>query len=159
VFCLHICLCESYGTSGTGVTDSCVLSCGCWELNSGPLEEQPVLFTVKPSLQLQRFALSMLSHIPCMFLSCIFIFFHILLFLLDALLYLHPGSGSAAWFILLARLSFEFSNWAVGFPTELSFPLQSSPVFRALFYIPLPNPVCLKHVHQSLCLWLLTSLR
>jgi hypothetical protein len=32
-------------------------------------------------------------------------------------------------------------------------------VFRALFYIPLPNPVCLKHVHQSLCLWLLTSLR
>ena len=25
--------------------------CGCWELNSGPLEEQPVLLTSEPSLQ------------------------------------------------------------------------------------------------------------
>lgn len=25
----------------TGVTDSCELLCGCWELNPGPLEEQP----------------------------------------------------------------------------------------------------------------------
>ena len=25
--------------------------CGCWELNSGPLEEQPVLLTAEPSLQ------------------------------------------------------------------------------------------------------------
>jgi hypothetical protein len=25
--------------------------CGCWELNSGPLEEQPVLLTTEPSLQ------------------------------------------------------------------------------------------------------------
>ena len=28
--------------SDLGVRDSCELSCGCWELNSGPLEEQPV---------------------------------------------------------------------------------------------------------------------
>jgi hypothetical protein len=35
---------------GTGLTDSCELSCGCWELNSGPPEEQPVLSTTKPSL-------------------------------------------------------------------------------------------------------------
>ena len=27
------------------------LPCGCWELNSGPLEEQSVLLTAKPSLQ------------------------------------------------------------------------------------------------------------
>ena len=27
------------------------LPCGCWELNLGPLEEQPVLLTTEPSLQ------------------------------------------------------------------------------------------------------------
>jgi hypothetical protein len=27
------------------------LPCGCWELNSGPLEEQSVLLTAEPSLQ------------------------------------------------------------------------------------------------------------
>jgi hypothetical protein len=36
---------------GTGVADRCELPCGCWELNSGPLEEQPVLFTAEPFLQ------------------------------------------------------------------------------------------------------------
>lgn len=30
---------------GTGVTDSCKLPCGGWELNLCPLEEQPVLTT------------------------------------------------------------------------------------------------------------------
>jgi hypothetical protein len=25
--------------------------CGCWELNSGPFEEQPVLLTTEPSPQ------------------------------------------------------------------------------------------------------------
>jgi hypothetical protein len=29
----------------------CEPPCGCWELNSGPLEEQLVLLTTKPSLQ------------------------------------------------------------------------------------------------------------
>ena len=36
---------------GTGVTSTCELPCGCWELNPGPLEEQPVLLTAEPSLQ------------------------------------------------------------------------------------------------------------
>ena len=31
--------------------DGCEPSCGCWELNSGPLEEQTVLSTSEPSLQ------------------------------------------------------------------------------------------------------------
>ena len=35
---------------GNGVTDSCELPCGCWEVNPGPLEEQPVLLTTEPSL-------------------------------------------------------------------------------------------------------------
>ena len=47
---MHVCLCEGVGSPGTGVTDSCELPYGCWELNSGFLEEQPVLFTAEPSL-------------------------------------------------------------------------------------------------------------
>ena len=34
------------------VTDGCEPPCGCWELNSGPLEKQSVLLTAEPSLQL-----------------------------------------------------------------------------------------------------------
>jgi hypothetical protein len=33
------------------ITDGCELPCGCWELNSGPLEEQSVLLTSEASLQ------------------------------------------------------------------------------------------------------------
>ena len=33
------------------LTDSCELPCGCLELNPGPLEEQPMLFTTEPSPQ------------------------------------------------------------------------------------------------------------
>jgi hypothetical protein len=33
------------------VTDGCEPPCGCWDLNSGPSEEQSVLLTTEPSLQ------------------------------------------------------------------------------------------------------------
>jgi hypothetical protein len=33
------------------ITDGCEPPCGCWELNSGPLEEQSVLLTAEPSFQ------------------------------------------------------------------------------------------------------------
>jgi hypothetical protein len=33
------------------IIDGCEPPCGCWELNSGPLEEQSVLLTAEPSLQ------------------------------------------------------------------------------------------------------------
>ncbi|EDM00356.1 rCG35761, isoform CRA_a [Rattus norvegicus] len=33
------------------LTDGCEPPCGCWELNSGPLEEQSVLLTAEPSLR------------------------------------------------------------------------------------------------------------
>jgi hypothetical protein len=33
------------------ITDGCELPCGCWELNAGPLGEQPVSLTAEPSLQ------------------------------------------------------------------------------------------------------------
>ena len=52
VFCLYVCLCEGVRSSGARVTDRCELSCGCWELNPGPLEEQPVLLTTELSPQL-----------------------------------------------------------------------------------------------------------
>jgi len=53
-FCLHVCMCtvctqclckweEGIKLPGTRVTDGCEPSCGCWELNSGPLEEQRLL--------------------------------------------------------------------------------------------------------------------
>jgi hypothetical protein len=51
VFCLHVCLREGVGSPGTGVTDSCELPSGCWELNLGPLGEQPVLLVTEPSFQ------------------------------------------------------------------------------------------------------------
>ena len=33
------------------IIDGCEPPCGCWELNSGPLEEQAMLLTSEPSLQ------------------------------------------------------------------------------------------------------------
>jgi hypothetical protein len=33
------------------ITDGCEPPCGCWELNSEPIEEQSVLLTAEPSLQ------------------------------------------------------------------------------------------------------------
>ena len=45
-------LCEGVRSPGTGVTDNCELPCGYWELNPGPLEEQAVLLTAEPSLQI-----------------------------------------------------------------------------------------------------------
>jgi hypothetical protein len=37
------------------ITDGCEPPCGCWELNSGPLEKWPVLLTAEPSLQPEGF--------------------------------------------------------------------------------------------------------
>ena len=33
------------------IIDGCEPPCGCWKLNSGPLEEESVLLTAEPSLQ------------------------------------------------------------------------------------------------------------
>jgi hypothetical protein len=34
------------------IRDGCEPTCDCWELNSGPLNDQSVLLTAEPSLQL-----------------------------------------------------------------------------------------------------------
>ena len=49
VCCLHVC--KGVRFPGTGVSDSCVLPRGCWQLNLSPLEEQSVLLTTEPSPQ------------------------------------------------------------------------------------------------------------
>jgi hypothetical protein len=50
VFCLQ-CLPTGQKRASDPIADGCEPPCGCWELNSGPLEEQPVLLTSEPSLQ------------------------------------------------------------------------------------------------------------
>jgi len=41
----------SSDTQEEGIRSHYEPPCGCWELNSGPLEEQSVLLTTEPSLQ------------------------------------------------------------------------------------------------------------
>lgn len=43
---------EPVGFPGTEVRGSCELLCGCWELNSGPLQEQCAFLTPEPFLYL-----------------------------------------------------------------------------------------------------------
>ena len=50
VLCLHVCLQARRGHPDL-TTGSYKPSCGCWELNSEPLEEQAMLLTTEPSLQ------------------------------------------------------------------------------------------------------------
>lgn len=44
------------------LTDGCEPPHGCWELNSGPLQEQQVLLTAGPSLQLPFLSLILCSE-------------------------------------------------------------------------------------------------
>jgi hypothetical protein len=39
---------EGIRSPETGVIDGCEQHCGCWESNTSPWREQPVLLTVKP---------------------------------------------------------------------------------------------------------------
>ena len=57
------------------ITDGCEPPCGCWELNSGLLEEQSVLLTAEPSLQTQSFFLSVFFFF--VFFSFLFFFFFV----------------------------------------------------------------------------------
>lgn len=69
VFCLHVCLCthalpssQKRGqTPETEVTDVCEPLCGLWDLNPGPLQEQPGVLTTEPLLQPQWKCFSVLN--------------------------------------------------------------------------------------------------
>jgi hypothetical protein len=51
---VHCCCLQTHQKRASDlITDGCEPLCGCWELNSGPLEEQTVLLTTEPSLQPQ----------------------------------------------------------------------------------------------------------
>ena len=48
---LSVCLPAGQKRASDLISDGCEPPCGCWELNSGPLEEQAMLLTTEPSLQ------------------------------------------------------------------------------------------------------------
>jgi hypothetical protein len=49
---VYYCCFRTHGKRASDpITDGCEPLCGCWELNSEPLEEQSVLLTAGPSLQ------------------------------------------------------------------------------------------------------------
>ena len=48
---LSTCIPAGQKRASDPITDGCELPHGCWELNSGPLREQPVLLITEPSLQ------------------------------------------------------------------------------------------------------------
>ena len=50
---LPVCLPAGQKRASDLISDGCEPPCGCWEFNSGPLEEQAVLLTAEPSLQPQ----------------------------------------------------------------------------------------------------------
>jgi hypothetical protein len=59
--CMHVCMYYIYmGTlhvhaaHGKTASDHCELPCGCWELNSGPVEEQSLPLPTEPSLQVPK---------------------------------------------------------------------------------------------------------
>ena len=51
------------------ITDGCEPPYDCWELNSEPLEEQPVLLTAEPSLQPPTYLLAEPFARPIAFLN------------------------------------------------------------------------------------------
>ena len=48
---LSVCMSAGQKRAPDLITDGCEPPCRCWELNSGPLEEQAMLLTTEPSLQ------------------------------------------------------------------------------------------------------------
>ena len=55
-FSLHCsCLQTHQKRASNFITDGCEPLCGCWDLNSGPLEEQLVLLTAETSHQPHTF--------------------------------------------------------------------------------------------------------
>jgi hypothetical protein len=65
-----VCLCEGVRFPGTGAADSFEVPCVYWELNSDPLEEQPVLLTTEQSLQ----PLKLFSFLYFLFYFVLFFF-------------------------------------------------------------------------------------
>jgi hypothetical protein len=54
--------CTRRGRKSDLIMGGCEPPCGCWKLNSGPLEEQSVLLTAEPSLWPKNNFLKLLLH-------------------------------------------------------------------------------------------------
>ncbi|CAO2580696.1 hypothetical protein LEMLEM_LOCUS1572, partial [Lemmus lemmus] len=77
---LSVCMPAGQKRAPDLITDGCESPCGCWELNSGPLEEQAMLLTAEPSPQslplcFVCFSLSALYFSNVSFSSSSFFFF------------------------------------------------------------------------------------
>jgi hypothetical protein len=77
------------------ITDGGEPPCGCWELNSGPLEEQSVLLSTEPSLQ------------PTLFFFYFSLSLHPLMALFSS--FLPPFSFLSSFFFSLSLSLFPFS--------------------------------------------------
>jgi len=59
IICTQCCCLQTHQKRASNpITDGCEPPCVCWELNSGPLEEQSVLLTAEPSLQPKSYYLN-----------------------------------------------------------------------------------------------------
>jgi len=63
ILCVSTCTTAFQKRAPDPFTDGCGPPCGCWELNSGPLEEQPVLLTTEPSLSPKKTVLTILKDV------------------------------------------------------------------------------------------------
>lgn len=50
--------------AGTSITNGCESSCGCWDSNLSPLQEQQALFTTQPSLHPLSMYFRFMSSFP-----------------------------------------------------------------------------------------------
>ena len=79
----------------------------------------------------------------------------LLIWFRSSILSSRPDTLSSTWFLLFARLSFEFSSWATEFSVPSSFLLEFSSVFLFLYLVLLSSPDCPLHFHQSFMVVLL----
>jgi hypothetical protein len=68
IYCMYVCkytvavFTHSRRERQISFTDGCEPPCGCWDLNSGPSEEQSVLLTAEPSLQLREWSFYVIAY-------------------------------------------------------------------------------------------------
>ena len=132
---IHCCYLQTHQKGASDpITDGCEPPCSCWELNSGPLEEQSVLLTAEPSLQPvssfvrnfhtdshggrtrshshQLWTCVPLSPQPCQnwssFLACLFVF--ILAILIDDEISKQFWLACLWWLRMLNVLKFVFKD-------------------------------------------------
>ena len=97
----------------------CEPSCGCWELNSGPLVEQSVLLTSEPSLQPLIYYILPIYVVEYNYKVCYFCLccgtFILMMQTCIALLYVNSVK---CYFACLKHLIFLIQSWTANSKTE-----------------------------------------